>query len=123
MRRLKSIVSRVTARTRRRVMKAWFPSRVRSPWAALAFDVFKLGLEAQHVIALRLAKIASGHRDSGAEVKRMIGEKPPTFVKAQTQMTTAMARGVKDHVAARKALRILEKTVRANRKRLTRDQG
>jgi hypothetical protein len=121
MARLKTIVARVTGRTRRRLTKALFPSRIRSPWAALAFDAVKLGLEAQHVIALRLTKIASGHRDSSAEVRRMIAEKPPAFAKAQTQMTTALSRGIQEHVAVRKAMRILTKTVRANRRRLTRD--
>ena len=120
MARLKTIVARATARTRRRLTKALFPSRVRSPWAALAFDAVKLGLEAQHVIALRLAKIASGRRDSGKEVERMIAEKPPAFAKAQSQMKIALSQGVKEHVAARKAMRILTRTVRANRRRLTR---
>ncbi|HXW30752.1 MAG TPA: hypothetical protein VEK55_15430, partial [Xanthobacteraceae bacterium] len=104
----------------RRLAKVLFPSRIRSPWAALAFDAVKLGLEAQHVIALRLTKIASGHRESSAEVRRMIAEKPPAFAKAQTQMTTALSRGIKAHAAARKAMRTLTKTVRANRRRLTR---
>jgi hypothetical protein len=121
MARLKTIVARATARTRRRLTKALFPSRIRNPWAALAFDAVKLGLEAQHVIALRIAKIASGHRESSAEVKRMIAEKPPAFAKAQTQMTIALSQGAKEHAAARKAVRILTKTVRANRRRLTRD--
>jgi hypothetical protein len=121
MTRLKTIVARATVRTRRRLTKTLFPSRIRSPWVALAFDAVKLGLEAQHVIALRLTKIASGHRDSSAEVRRMIAEKPPAFAKAQTQMTTALGRGIQEHVAARKAMRILTKTVRANRRRLTRD--
>lgn len=120
MARLKTIMTRAMPRNGRRLTKAFFPSRIRSPWAALAFDAAKLGLEAQQVIALRLAKIASGHRDSGAEVKRMISEKPLAFAKAQTQMAIALTRGVKEHVAARKGMRILAKTVRANRKRLTR---
>jgi hypothetical protein len=120
MTRLKTIAARTTARTRRRLAKVLFPSRLRSPWAALAFDAVKLGLEAQHVIALRLAKIASGHREASAEVRRMIAEKPPAFAKAQAQMTAALSRGNKAHVAARKAMRTLTKTVRANRKRLTR---
>jgi hypothetical protein len=120
MARLKTIVARATARTRR-LTKALFPSRIRNPWAALAFDAVKLGLEAQHVIALRIAKIASGHRESSAEVKRMIAEKPPAFAKAQTQMTIALSQGAKEHAAARKAVRILTNTVRANRRRLTRD--
>jgi hypothetical protein len=114
---LKTMVARATTRTRRRLTKALFPSRIRSPWAALAFDAVKLGLEAQHVIALRIAKIASGHREWRAEVKRMIAEKPPAFARAQTQMTIALSQ---EHVAARKAMRILTKTVRANRRRLTR---
>jgi hypothetical protein len=117
---LKTMVARATTRTRRRLTKALFPSRIRSPWAALAFDAVKLGLEAQHVIALRIAKIASGHREWRAEVKRMIAEKPPAFARAQTRMTIALSQGAKEHVAARKAMRILTKTVRANRRRLTR---
>jgi hypothetical protein len=120
MTRLETIAARKAARTRRRIENVLFPSRVRTPWAALAFDVVKLGLEAQHVIALRLAKIASGHRDSSAEIKRMIAEKPPAFAKAHAQMTRALSGGVKAHVAARKTMRTLAKTVRSNRKRLTR---
>ena len=120
MARLKTIVARATARSRRRLTKALFPSRLHGPWAALAFDAVKLGLEAQHVIALRIVKIASGHRESSTEVKRMIAEKPPVFAKAQTEMAIALSRGIKEHLAARKAMRILTKTVRANRRRLTR---
>jgi hypothetical protein len=120
MARLKTRVTRATKRTRRRLTKALFPSLIRHPWAALAFDTVKLGLEAQHVIALRLAKLASGHRGSSAEIKRMIAEKPAAFAKAQTQMATALSRGIKEHVAARKAMRVLTKTVRANRRRLKR---
>jgi hypothetical protein len=120
MARLKTILARATGRSRRRLTTALFPSRIHSPWAALAFDAVKLGLEAQHVIALRIAKITSGHRESSAEVKRMIAEKPPAFAKAQTEMTIALSQGIKEHLAARKAMRILTKTVRANRRRLTR---
>jgi hypothetical protein len=120
MARVRIKIFQAVRRAPRRLTRTWLPARARHPWGILAFDTVKLGLEAQHVIALRLTKIMSGHRDSRAEIERMISEKPPAFVKAQTEIARALACGSKDHVAARQALRILEKVVRANRRRLTR---
>jgi hypothetical protein len=87
-------------------------------WAALAADAMALGVEAQQVIAMRLAALASG-RKSKAEWIRMVSEKPVAALKAQTAAATVLAAGGKGLVAARKALKVYSRAVRANRRRLS----
>ncbi len=91
----------------------WFGN----PWVALAVDTASLSLDAQQVIMLRLARLAAG-RGSHAEMMRMAMEKPVAFAAAQIAAAAAVAGGHKDHVAARKALGVYAKAVRANRRRL-----
>jgi len=112
-------------RTASVLIQAGFPPRfghpwIANPWISLAVDMAKIGFEAQQVIAMRLAKIASGRRDSQAEIERMTSEKPAALIGAQLAAATALAGGGKDHEAARKALRVYGKAVRANHRRLSR---
>jgi hypothetical protein len=91
-----------------------------NPWLALSFKAFRLGIEAQNVVALRMMRLASGGVGTQAEMSRMIVEKAAAIAEAQFAASTAAAAGNKDHVIAGKALKVFRKRVRANRRRLSR---
>jgi hypothetical protein len=98
-------------------------SRARRPWVALAFDSARMATEAQHVVLLRLNKLGCGAGDSRQEIQRMTSEKPAAFANAHLAAAAALAKGSKDHVAAKQALRTYRRAVRANLRRLRRKQG
>src|SRR5882724_9532406 len=76
-------------------------------------DVLNIGLDAQRVIAMRLAKIAKGGAAAEAECRRMVSEK---FLAA----AAALVGGKGIDTAARLALTPIERAVRDNRRRLGR---
>jgi hypothetical protein len=80
----------------------------------------RLHAEAQHVIVLRLARIAAGGAGADAECRRMVSEKIAAAAAAQTAAISALARGKSIDAAAQLALVPVERTVRANRRRLLR---
>ena len=84
----------------------------------LSFDALALGLEAQHVIALRMAKFATGGDPYGHEVRRMVTEKAQAVVDAQFGLVHDMATGRVAHGPGR-ALAVYRRKVRANRRRLS----
>ncbi len=88
-------------------------------WMGVALEFTKLALEAQQVVAMRLARIAMGGPVAAREIQRMIAEKPVAAMKAHVAAGGALARGSKNHVVARKALRVYAGGVRANRRRLS----
>ena len=76
-----------------------------------------LALEAQQVIALRLAKLAMGGPAAKCEAERMVAEKMDAAAAAGRMMSVAMWRGTQDG-GADQVVRMLRRRVRANRKRL-----
>jgi hypothetical protein len=82
-----------------------------------------MATEAQHVMLLRLTELGCRAGDSRQEIQRMISEKPVAFANAHLAAAAALAKGSKDHVAAKQALRIYRKAVRANLRRLRRKRG
>ena len=54
---------------------------------------------------------------------RMASEKPAAFLDAHLAGASALARGSKDHVAAKRAVGVYRKKVRANLRRLRRKRG
>jgi hypothetical protein len=54
-----------------------------NPWFLLACDAAQLGFEAQSVIALRLARLATGGASAWPEAQRMVSEKAAAVVEAQ----------------------------------------
>jgi hypothetical protein len=84
----------------------------------LSFDAFVLGIEAQQVIALRMAKFAMGEDPHGEEARRMVTEKAAAALEAQLgavqAMVTGDVAGASDHVLA-----VYRREVRANRRRLS----
>lgn len=77
-----------------------------------------LAMEAQQVIALRMAKVAFGGPAAAAEVSRMVTEKMAASAKAAGMVSAAMMRGAPDG-GAEQVVRMFRKEVRANRRRLT----
>ena len=79
----------------------------------------RLGLEAQHVIALRLAKIGAGGAAAATESHRMVAEKVAAAAAAQHAAASALARGKSLEDATTLAMAPIARTVRANRRRLS----
>ena len=93
-------------------------TRTNSPadWPRLMFDASWLCADAAMVATLRSWRVMAGGPAAAREVERMVGEK----VEAGFELAGALAGGrVKTpEAAARKALGVYGKRVRANRKRL-----
>ena len=90
-----------------------------NPWFAFAYNAARLGFEAQHVITLRLMRLAGGGASGIAEGQRMVTEKMPALVEAQVGAATELAKGRRPEAAARKAIRVYKKRVGANKRRLS----
>lgn len=76
-----------------------------------------LAVEAQQVIALRLAKLVLGGPAAKGEARRMVTEKVDAAAKAAGLITRAAMRG-QPKAGAEQAVRMLHRRVRANKKRL-----
>jgi hypothetical protein len=85
-------------------------------------DVLNIGLDAQHVIAMRLAKIAKGGAAAEAECRRMVSEKFLAAAAARDAAAAALAGGKGIDTAATLALTPIERTLRENRRRLGRTE-
>jgi hypothetical protein len=81
-------------------------------WFALSAHAAQLGIETQHVIGLRLMKIAAGGAPAQAEVTRMVTEKISAF--AEAAATLAMGG------SPQKIVRRYRTHVKANARRLSR---
>jgi hypothetical protein len=94
-------------------------SRSTNSWFGLAFNTFQLGLEAQTVIGLRLAKIAQGDSAAWGEAHLMVAEKAQSLAELQTRMfLSAVAGG--PALTPRNTVAHYRKKVLANRRRLSR---
>jgi hypothetical protein len=83
-------------------------------------DAGRFALDTQAVIALRLVKIASGGPLATAEAQRMITEKIAALAVAQVTGGLALATGQSFDAATRGAMSSVHRSVRANRRRLSR---
>ena len=91
--------------------------RKRPNWSRLLIDSAKLGLSANQVIGLRLAKLARGDAAARTESRLMVAEK----VKAALEANIAAAQSIlagKAHLAPKRALSVYKKRVRKNLSRL-----
>jgi geranylgeranyl pyrophosphate synthase len=88
------------------------------PWT-YSFNLARLGIEAQQVIALRMMRLASGGALAQREARRMIVEKSAALIAAQVAAAAALASG-RSHNAPARALRPYKRAVSRNRQRLTR---
>jgi hypothetical protein len=93
-----------------------------APWMNPAYGLnlmwqsTRMMLDAQAIIALRLAKIASGGAAGQAEASLMVNEKLRAL--GESQMIALRALGTADGGAAR-ITRLYQRKLAANRKRLT----
>jgi hypothetical protein len=88
-----------------------------NPWA-LALQSTMLAIEANQVIALRMAKLAMGGDRKGKESRLMVTEKIQAMGEAG-RVATRAALGGKSDLGARKIVRLYRGKVRANRRRLS----
>jgi hypothetical protein len=88
-------------------------------WFSLTCKFAGLGFEAQNVVVLRLMRLAAGGTSGQAEATRMISEKISALGEVRRTGTTAVIAGRPANVVAQKILRIYEKRIRANRRRLS----
>ncbi|MGA8170515.1 MAG: hypothetical protein WB816_06750 [Methylocystis sp.] len=87
-------------------------------WTKLLADSVKLGMSANHVIALRMSKIARGDAAARAESKLMVDEKIKAAVDANLEAARSIMTG-QAHLAPTRALSIYQKRVRKNLSRLS----
>jgi hypothetical protein len=98
------------AHVRKRKATAW-------PWLSLAMSQTRLAMDAQHVIALRLAKLAAGGPKAQREALLMVTEKMKALADSQRLIVSATGRGKGDK-AAQKVVGLYQRRVSANKKRL-----
>lgn len=89
-----------------------------SAWAQAGIDAWALSVEASTVIGLRMAKMATGGDNNGAEARRMIAEKIDSAIDLQSAMLTGNL-GTTPLEGTQKVLRHYRRKVRANRRRLS----
>jgi hypothetical protein len=90
------------------------------PWLSLSFNMWRLGLEAQTVMALRMMKLAAGGATAQREAARMVSEKGAAAIEARLAAATLAAAGKKHPAIGRKVIGGYRKRIRANRRRLSR---
>ena len=88
-------------------------------WLDLAADSWRLGLEAQTVVGLRLAKLATGDAAAAVEAQRMVTEKLLAAAEAQAKAASDILAG-KGHLTPKRTLALYRRKVGANRRRLSR---
>ncbi len=89
----------------------------RNPWFTLGMDAMRLGMEAQSVIGLRMAKAASGGTAAQDEAQLMVSEKAKAAVDAQMVLAKAVMSG-EGHLGPARAMALYRRRVRANQRRL-----
>ena len=87
-------------------------------WNLLAYDSWKLALDASAVIWLRMGRFAMFDPDSVAEFNRMVGEKVESAFTLQVRTLTG-GLGTNQLDVARASVKHYRKKVSANRRRLT----
>jgi hypothetical protein len=88
-------------------------------WFELATDSWRLGLQAQAVVGLRLAKLAAGDAAAMAEAQRMVAEKVFAAAEAQAKAAASVLAG-QGHLAPKRTLALYRRKVGANHRRLSR---
>ncbi len=87
-------------------------------WTKLLTDSVTLGMNANHVVALRMAKIARGDAAAHAESKMMLDEKVRAVIDANMEAARSIMTG-QAHLAPTRALSVYQKRVHKNLSRLT----
>jgi hypothetical protein len=90
-----------------------------NPWLELSLNAVQMGMEAQSVIALRMLRLATGGARMEAEASRMVTEKVAAAAEAQVVAAVSALSGRSPNIVAGRALRVVRKRVRANKRRLS----
>jgi hypothetical protein len=88
-------------------------------WIDLSLDAYRLGVEAQAVIALRMLKLAAGGPAADLEGRRMVAEKVGAAMELSTKAAISAMTGAAP-VGPAHALAHYRRKVRANTRRLLR---
>ncbi|ATE63172.1 hypothetical protein [Rhizorhabdus dicambivorans] len=86
-------------------------------WMTLAFDGWRLGVEASSVVTMRLAKLAAGDAAALAEAQLMVGEKIEAAAALQMRAMTGRL-GATPARQAKATIAHYRKAVGRNRRRL-----
>lgn len=89
----------------------------RNPWLSLTMDAMRLGMEAQTVIGLRMAKAAWGGAAAQDEAELMVSEKAKAAIDAQMVMASSLMTG-QGHLGPARAMALYRRRVLANQRRL-----
>jgi len=90
-----------------------------NPWFAIARDAARLTVEAQSVVALRMARLARGGKRGRSEAQRMVVEKAVALGEANAAAARSLLSGASPSAIADKALKVYGRRVSRNRRRLT----
>ena len=91
----------------------------RIPWFSLSMDAWKLTLEAQSVIGMRMAKAAWGGAAAQGEASLMVTEKAKAAVDAQFVLAKSVLEG-RAHLGQARAMALYRRRIQANQRRLSR---
>jgi hypothetical protein len=91
-----------------------------NPWFAITRDAMRLGIDAQTVVALRLARFARSAEFDWREAQRMTAEKVQALAQVQLGTAFGLMSGKRGPAIAKKAIGVYGKRVRRNRRRLSR---
>lgn len=83
-------------------------------------DGWRLGLDVQRVVAMRMLRISAGGAAAHAECRRMVTEKLAAGAAAQAAAVAALVSGKGVEAATAEAMVPIRRKVRANRRRLER---
>jgi hypothetical protein len=92
-------------------------SKKQPSWLRASLNIWRASLEAQQVIGLRLAKLASGGAAAAAEMNRMVSEKVDAALEAQDAAAKAVLTGNAAQIPSQ-TLALYRRKMRANRRRL-----
>jgi len=84
------------------------------------FDAMRFSADVQSVIGLRLMRIAAGGPGAAQEAHLMVAEKIAAAGEAHGAAFIALATGASPTTAAKRAHSRIHRTVRANKRRLSR---
>jgi|SRR5579871_1864938 len=91
-----------------------------NPWFNIARDAARMALDAQSVMAMRIAHFAQSSEFDWLEAQRMAAEKVEALAQVQIATAFSLMSGKRGPAIAKKAIGIYGKRVRANRERLSR---
>jgi hypothetical protein len=83
-------------------------------------DGWRLGIDVQRVIALRMLRMSAGGPAAHEECRRMVTEKLAAGAAAHAAAFAALVNGEGVEAATARAMVPIQRTVRANRRRLGR---